>query len=71
VHERDVALFDAIAGALTATDVEVALEAALREIVHALDLAWRRSPTATSTRRTSTSLPVRGCAAARKKVARR
>ena len=39
MHERDVALFDAIAGALTATDVEVALEAALREIVHALDLA--------------------------------
>jgi two-component system, NarL family, sensor kinase len=39
VHERDVALFDAIAGALTATDVEVALEAALREIVHVLDLA--------------------------------
>ena len=39
MHERDVALFDAIAGALTATDVEVALEAALREIVRALDLA--------------------------------
>ncbi|HWT04917.1 MAG TPA: GAF domain-containing sensor histidine kinase [Xanthomonadales bacterium] len=39
VHERDVALFDAIASALTATDVERALEAALREIVHALDLA--------------------------------
>jgi two-component system NarL family sensor kinase len=39
VHERDVALFDAIASALTATDVEQALEAALREIVHALDLA--------------------------------
>jgi two-component system, NarL family, sensor kinase len=39
VHERDVALFDAIATALTATDVERALEAALREIVHALDLA--------------------------------
>jgi two-component system NarL family sensor kinase len=39
VHERDVALFDAIASALTATDVERALEAALREIVRALDLA--------------------------------
>ena len=39
VHERDVALFDAIASALTATDVEGALEAALREIVRALDLA--------------------------------
>jgi two-component system NarL family sensor kinase len=39
VHERDVALFDAIATALTASDVERALEAALREIVHALDLA--------------------------------
>jgi two-component system, NarL family, sensor kinase len=39
VHERDVALFDAIAGALTATDVEAALDAALREIVNALDLA--------------------------------
>ncbi|MDB5071309.1 MAG: sensor histidine kinase [Candidatus Eremiobacteraeota bacterium] len=39
MHERDVELFDAIAGALTATDVERALEAALREIVHALDLA--------------------------------
>ncbi len=37
--ERDVALFDAIATALTATDVERALEAALREIVQALDLA--------------------------------
>jgi two-component system NarL family sensor kinase len=48
VHERDVALFDAIAGALTATDVERALEAALREIVHALDLAagwiWLTDP---------------------------
>ncbi|MEO7039103.1 MAG: GAF domain-containing sensor histidine kinase [Candidatus Elarobacter sp.] len=39
MHERDVALFDAIATALTATDVERALEAALHEIVHALDLA--------------------------------
>lgn len=39
MHERDVALFDAIATALTATDVERALEAALREIVDALDLA--------------------------------
>jgi two-component system, NarL family, sensor kinase len=39
MHERDVALFDAIASALTATDVERALEAALREIVRALDLA--------------------------------
>jgi two-component system NarL family sensor kinase len=39
VHERDVELFDAIATSLTATDVERALEAALREIVHALDLA--------------------------------
>jgi two-component system NarL family sensor kinase len=39
VHERDVALFDAIAGALTATDLEAALEAALREIVRALGLA--------------------------------
>jgi two-component system NarL family sensor kinase len=39
VHERDVELFDAIATALTATDVERALEAALREIVDALDLA--------------------------------
>ena len=39
MHERDVELFDAIATALTATDVERALEAALREIVHALDLA--------------------------------
>jgi two-component system, NarL family, sensor kinase len=39
VAERDVALFDALATALTATDVERALEAALREIVHALGLA--------------------------------
>ncbi len=39
MHERDIALFDAIASALTATDVEGALEAALREIVRALDLA--------------------------------
>jgi two-component system NarL family sensor kinase len=39
VHERDVALFDAIATALTATDLQTALEAALREIVHALELA--------------------------------
>jgi two-component system NarL family sensor kinase len=39
VHERDVALFDAIATALTATDLQAALEAALREIVGALDLA--------------------------------
>jgi two-component system NarL family sensor kinase len=39
VHERDVALFGAIASALTATDLERALEAALREIVDALDLA--------------------------------
>ena len=38
MHERDVSLFDAIASALTATDVERALEAALREIVRALDL---------------------------------
>jgi two-component system, NarL family, sensor kinase len=39
VHDRDVELFDAIASALTATDVERALEGALREIVRALDLA--------------------------------
>ncbi|MDB5028096.1 MAG: sensor histidine kinase, partial [Candidatus Eremiobacteraeota bacterium] len=39
MHERDVALFGAIASALTATDLERALEAALREIVDALDLA--------------------------------
>jgi len=39
VHERDVALFDAIANALTASGVEEALEAALREVVHVLDLA--------------------------------
>jgi two-component system NarL family sensor kinase len=39
VAERDVALFDAIASALTAADAESALEAALREIVRALDLA--------------------------------
>ncbi len=39
MHERDVALFDAIASALTASDLERALEAALREIVRALDLA--------------------------------
>jgi two-component system NarL family sensor kinase len=39
VHERDVALFDALAGALTATGVERALDAALREIVRALELA--------------------------------
>jgi two-component system NarL family sensor kinase len=48
VHERDVALFDAIAGALTATDVEPALEAALGEIVRALQLAagwiWLTDP---------------------------
>jgi two-component system NarL family sensor kinase len=37
--EADVALFDAIASALTASDVERALEAALREIVQALELA--------------------------------
>ena len=37
--EREVALFDAIASALTTSDVEPALEAALREIVRALDLA--------------------------------
>ena len=39
MHERDVELFDALASALTATDVERALEAALREIVRALELA--------------------------------
>jgi two-component system, NarL family, sensor kinase len=39
VHERDVTLFDAIATALTATDLQAALGAALREIVRALDLA--------------------------------
>lgn len=39
MHERDVALFDAIATALTASDLQSALEAALREIVQALDLA--------------------------------
>ncbi|MDB5095191.1 MAG: sensor histidine kinase [Candidatus Eremiobacteraeota bacterium] len=48
MQERDVALFGAIAGALTATDLERALEAALREIVHALDLAagwiWNLDP---------------------------
>ena len=48
MHERDVALFDAIAGALAATDVEAALEAALREIVRALELAagwiWLTDP---------------------------
>jgi two-component system NarL family sensor kinase len=48
VQERDVALFGAIAGALTATDLEGALEAALREIVHALGLAagwiWNLDP---------------------------
>ena len=37
--ERDVALFDAIASALTASDAQSALEAALREIVRALGLA--------------------------------
>jgi len=37
--DADVALFDAIASALTASDLERALEAALREIVRALDLA--------------------------------
>lgn len=39
MHDRDVALFDAIATALTATDLQTALEAALREIVRALGLA--------------------------------
>ena len=39
MHERDVALFDAIAGALAGNGVERALGAALREIVRALDLA--------------------------------
>lgn len=39
MHDRDVDLFDALADALTATDVERALEAALREIVRALGLA--------------------------------
>jgi two-component system NarL family sensor kinase len=39
VAEREVALFDAIASALTTTEVEPALEAVLREIVRALDLA--------------------------------
>jgi two-component system NarL family sensor kinase len=39
VHEREVALFDAIAGALAASGVERALDGALREIVRALDLA--------------------------------
>ena len=37
--DRNVALFDAIATALTTADVERALEGALREIVRALDLA--------------------------------
>src|ERR1700681_3546215 len=48
VHERDVALFDAIAGALAATDVEAALDAALGEIVRSLELAagwiWLTDP---------------------------
>ena len=39
VHDRDVALFDALAGALEATDLERALDAALHEIVRALELA--------------------------------
>jgi len=39
VHERDVALFDALAGALAASGVERALGGALREIVRALELA--------------------------------
>jgi len=39
VHERDVALFDALATALSATDAARALEAALQEVVRALDLA--------------------------------
>ena len=40
--DRDVALFDALATALTATEVETALEGALREIARVLDLtaAW-------------------------------
>lgn len=39
MHDRDVALFDAIATALSASDLQAALEAALREIVRALGLA--------------------------------
>jgi two-component system NarL family sensor kinase len=39
MHERDVALFDALATALSESDAERSLEAALREIVRALDLA--------------------------------
>jgi two-component system, NarL family, sensor kinase len=39
VHERDVALFDAIASALAADGMERALDAALREVVRALELA--------------------------------
>jgi signal transduction histidine kinase len=39
VHERDLGLFDAVAAALAATGVERALDAALREIVRALELA--------------------------------
>ena len=39
MHERDVALFDALASALSASGIEAALEAAVREIVRALELA--------------------------------
>ncbi|HEY4438958.1 MAG TPA: histidine kinase [Candidatus Elarobacter sp.] len=39
MHDRDVALFDALARALAADDLEPALEAALREIVGSLELA--------------------------------
>ena len=48
MHERDVALFDAIAGSLAATNVEAALDAALGEIVRSLELAagwiWLTDP---------------------------
>ncbi|HEY0395588.1 MAG TPA: GAF domain-containing sensor histidine kinase [Candidatus Elarobacter sp.] len=39
MHEREVALFEALANALSAGGIERALEAAVREIVRALDLA--------------------------------
>jgi two-component system NarL family sensor kinase len=48
VHDREAALFDALATTLAAPDVEAALEAALREIAEALELAaawiWLRDP---------------------------
>jgi hypothetical protein len=47
VHERDLGLFDAVAGALAATGVERALDAALREIVRALELPPRGSGSST------------------------